>query len=119
VPIRVLGSHVLLIEGDGEGLEIIEVVGSLSNQIALDLVFEALIERQSDDLFVLEFHLEDKLLECFDILADGAGLLQACVEAIAGLLLGIEVCPLVNEILLEQFPANKVGGSLVFILGEF
>jgi len=75
VPVGILGGHTLLVEDDGKHLEIIKVVGSSSNQIALDLVFEALIECQHDDFLVVEFSLEDELLECFDVPADGAGLL--------------------------------------------
>ena len=41
------------------------------------------------------------------------------MEVIAGLLLGIKVHPLVQEIPLEELPTDKVGRGVVFILGKF
>jgi len=41
------------------------------------------------------------------------------VETVAGLLLGVQIHPLVDKIPLEQLPADKIGGQVVFVLGEF
>jgi len=82
-----LGGHSFFIKRDGDGFEVLEFVGFTSDQVTLDLVLEAHVERGRDHFLVVEFRLEDELLESFDISANRSGLLQAGVETIAGLLL--------------------------------
>jgi len=99
--VGVLGSHSFLIEGDSESLEVVQVIRASSDQIALNLELEALIECGRDHFVIVEFCLKDELLESFDISANRSGLLQAGMETIASLLLRVEVSPLVEEIPLE------------------
>ena len=85
--IRSLGGGLLLVQYDYKGFELLELGGSLANQVHLDFSFEASIEGGGKDLFVGELQFQDDLVEGLCIPVNGAGLLDAGVESVLGLLL--------------------------------
>ena len=106
--VRALCGHALLVQANCDGLELLECVGVVANQVHLDFRFEASVEGGGKDLLVSEFHLEDYLLEGFSVLVDGAGLLDSDMESVLGLLLQVQVSPLELELILEQPPGEEV-----------
>ena len=108
----VLGSHSLLVQGDRAGLQLFEGIRLFSNEIALDLVLQTIVEGRDDDGGVPKLGLQHHLLEMLSISADRADLLESGKESLLGLLLGIQVSPLVLEVLLELLPVEQVVGAL-------
>jgi hypothetical protein len=114
--VRLLGSHPLLIEHDGEGLEVIKVVGLLANHELLDLKLETIVEHGDKDGFVMPSSFQDQFLKLFDIPVDGAGLSDHVGKLVLGLLLGVQVSPFEVEILLEEFPAHEVVRNVILLI---
>lgn len=109
----VLCCHEFLVQGDREGLELLEVVGTPSNQVSFNLVLEAIVEGGGDYYVAVELGFKDELLELFRVLAHRTGLLHAGEETLPCLFLSVHVVPFEAEVLLERAPLEEVFRGIV------
>ena len=106
--VGVVGATSLLVQGNGKGPEVLEVVGSLTNHVEPDLSLESSEKGCSGIVVRLKFHFEDELIEELGVPVDGSGLLQSSEEPLLGLLLGVHVAPLQLEVFLKGTPVSVV-----------